>query len=126
MQSVHLEQKQNNWHGTFKAMASPCEVIIETDDRNEAEQILKVVSAEAWRIESGIGVGLSGLQTSIMTQHIWSRRASHSQTVGLGLGVAQPRQLLAQPLHDGLDLFRRPLFRRLHEHGRSGGGPESR
>jgi len=51
MQSVSLEQKQNNWHGTFKAMASPCEVIIETDDHNEAEQIAKVVAAEAWRIE---------------------------------------------------------------------------
>lgn len=51
MQSVSLEQKQNNWHGTFKAMASPCEVIIETDDHNEAEQIVKVVTAEAWRIE---------------------------------------------------------------------------
>jgi len=51
MQSVNLEQKQNNWHGTFKAMASPCEVIIESDDRNEAEQIVKVVAAEAWRIE---------------------------------------------------------------------------
>ena len=51
MQSVNLEQKQNNWHGTFKAMASPCEVIIETDDRNEAEKIVKVVATEAWRIE---------------------------------------------------------------------------
>jgi thiamine biosynthesis lipoprotein len=51
MQSVKLEQKQNNWHGTFNAMASPCEVIIETDDRDEAETIVKVVAAEAWRIE---------------------------------------------------------------------------
>ena len=51
MQSVNLEQKQNNWHGTFKAMASPCEVIIETNDRNEAEQIVKVAATEAWRIE---------------------------------------------------------------------------
>jgi len=51
MQSVNLEQKQSNWHGTFKAMASPCEVIVETRERNEAEQIVKVVAAEAWRIE---------------------------------------------------------------------------
>jgi len=51
MQSVGLEQKQNNWHGTFKAMACPCEVIIETNDRDEAEQIVKVVATEAWRIE---------------------------------------------------------------------------
>jgi len=51
MQSVNLEQKENNWHGTFKAMASPCEVIIETNNHNEAEQIVKAVAAEAWRIE---------------------------------------------------------------------------
>ena len=51
MQSVKLEQRQNNWHGTFTAMASPCEVIIETDGSEQAEAILKVVAAEAWRIE---------------------------------------------------------------------------
>ena len=51
MQSVNLEHKQGNWHGTFKAMASPCEVIIETDDSSEAEKILQIVAAEAWRIE---------------------------------------------------------------------------
>jgi thiamine biosynthesis lipoprotein len=51
MQSVNLEHKHGNWHGTFNAMASPCEVIMETDDRSEAENILKIVAAEAWRIE---------------------------------------------------------------------------
>ncbi len=51
MQSVKLEQKQANWHGTFEAMASPCEVIIETDDADEAERVVKTVAAEAWRIE---------------------------------------------------------------------------
>lgn len=51
MQATNLEQKQANWHGTFKAMASPCEVIIETDDSNEAERITRAVADEAWRIE---------------------------------------------------------------------------
>ena len=51
MQAVNLEQRQQKWHGTFKAMASPCEVIIETEDSLEAENIVKVVAAEAWRIE---------------------------------------------------------------------------
>lgn len=51
MQSVELEQKQNNWHGTFRAMASPCEVIIETSHHDEAEHIVKLVASEAWRIE---------------------------------------------------------------------------
>lgn len=51
MQAVNLQQKQANWHGTFEAMASPCEIIIETDDADEAEQIVKMIAAEAWRIE---------------------------------------------------------------------------
>jgi thiamine biosynthesis lipoprotein len=51
MQSINLEQKNGNWHGSFKAMASPCEVLIETDDSTEAESIVRVVAAEAWRIE---------------------------------------------------------------------------
>lgn len=51
MPSVKLEQKENNWYGSFKAMASPCEVIIETPDRAEAERVTNAVAAEAWRIE---------------------------------------------------------------------------
>lgn len=51
MQAVNLQQKQANWHGTFEAMASPCEIIIETDDADDAEQIVKMIAAEAWRIE---------------------------------------------------------------------------
>lgn len=51
MQPVTLEQKQDHWRGSFKAMASPCELLIESDDRHEAEQVLKRVSEEAWRIE---------------------------------------------------------------------------
>lgn len=51
MPSVKLEQKENNWYGSFKAMASPCEVIIETPDKAEAERVVNAVAAEAWRIE---------------------------------------------------------------------------
>jgi len=51
MPSVKLEQKENNWYGSFKAMASPCEVIIETPDKAEAERVINDVAAEAWRIE---------------------------------------------------------------------------
>lgn len=51
MQSVSLEQKLGNWHGTFKAMASPCEVIIETSDHAAAKKIARLVAEEAWRIE---------------------------------------------------------------------------
>lgn len=51
MQPVKLERQQDNWHGTFRAMASPCEVLIEADGRDEAERILEQVAAEAWRVE---------------------------------------------------------------------------
>ncbi len=51
MQSVDLQQQDDNWRGSFKAMASPCEIIAETTDEAEAETILKAVANEAWRIE---------------------------------------------------------------------------
>jgi thiamine biosynthesis lipoprotein len=51
MQTAKLEQQQDHWRGSFKAMASPCEVLIESGRREEAEAILQQVAAEAWRIE---------------------------------------------------------------------------
>lgn len=48
---VKLEQKAGNLHGSFTAMASPCEVIMETGNSDEAGKILEAVAAEAWRIE---------------------------------------------------------------------------
>jgi thiamine biosynthesis lipoprotein len=51
MPSIKLEQKGNNWHGSFKAMASPCEVIIETADKPQARRVVNTVAEEAWRIE---------------------------------------------------------------------------
>ena len=51
MQSIKLEQKENNWYGFFKAMASPCEVIIETPNKEDAETVVDTVAEEAWRIE---------------------------------------------------------------------------
>jgi thiamine biosynthesis lipoprotein len=37
--------------GRFSAMASPCEVLLDTDDRDEAEAAVRVAAEEAWRIE---------------------------------------------------------------------------
>jgi thiamine biosynthesis lipoprotein len=51
MPSIKLEQKESNWYGFFKAMASPCEVIIETPNKEEAELVVNTIAAEAWRIE---------------------------------------------------------------------------
>jgi len=40
------------WEGSFQAMASPCQVLMEVDDRAEAERILSVVTSEVCRIET--------------------------------------------------------------------------
>jgi len=37
--------------GRFRCMASPCEVLIECDDRNEARELIEIASREAYRIE---------------------------------------------------------------------------
>jgi thiamine biosynthesis lipoprotein len=47
-----LTRDAGHWIGRFVAMASPCEVLIERAPASLAQQILDVVSAEAWRIES--------------------------------------------------------------------------
>lgn len=46
-----LQWCEDHWCGTFLAMASPCEVLLETDDAGLAESLLRLATAEAWRIE---------------------------------------------------------------------------
>lgn len=46
-----LRQDEGHWTGVFRAMASPCEVLMEVDDRRDAERILSIVSSEALRVE---------------------------------------------------------------------------
>ena len=46
-----VEKTDSGFLGTFKAMASPCEVLIETEDAQLASKITKIVADEAWRIE---------------------------------------------------------------------------
>ena len=48
---LNLKHESGCWHGRFSAMASPCEVLMEVDDKNLAASILEAVSAEALRIE---------------------------------------------------------------------------
>lgn len=47
-----LRRGDDHWAGTFRAMASPCEVLIDGDDRKDARRVLSIVSAEARRIEA--------------------------------------------------------------------------
>ena len=48
----HKVSKQNDGYSIlFNAMASPCEVLIQTPDKRLAEQVAHCVSHEVWRIE---------------------------------------------------------------------------
>ena len=46
-----LEWRNSFWAGRFMAMGSPCEVLTESGDKTEAQDLLDFVAAEAWRIE---------------------------------------------------------------------------
>jgi len=48
---ISITERQDGFCIGFDAMASPCEVIIETSERSLAEKIGEQVSAEVWRIE---------------------------------------------------------------------------
>tara|TARA_R110001592_G_scaffold112966_2_gene311620 strand:- start:1077 stop:1961 length:885 start_codon:yes stop_codon:yes gene_type:complete len=47
-----VTKTERGYRGRFKAMASPCEVLIDCDNKALAEKITSTVAAEAWRIES--------------------------------------------------------------------------
>ena len=51
MTESELLQKENYWLGRFKAMASPCEILIDSDDAPLAAQLHHVAKTEALRIE---------------------------------------------------------------------------
>jgi len=50
---VELDRQEGFWRGRFRAMASPCEVLIDADaeSRSVAEAVLDAVATEAWRVE---------------------------------------------------------------------------
>ena len=50
--ATSLERVGDYFLGRFAAMASPCEVLVDTDDRAEAETLLRIAEAEARRIET--------------------------------------------------------------------------
>lgn len=51
--SRKLDVRRNSGHyqGLFIAMGSPCELLVDTDDRGLALSLLHIVAGEAWRIE---------------------------------------------------------------------------
>ena len=50
-QELQLKRLDDCWAGYFRAMASPCEVLMDVDDEQLAGDILQAVSTEALRIE---------------------------------------------------------------------------
>jgi len=51
MRKTELKKVDDFWKGSFMAMASPCDVLMEVDDETLAQEILDAVANEAWRIE---------------------------------------------------------------------------
>lgn len=47
----NLIRKDSYWHGSFQAMASPCEVLMDFEDTLLANKLLKLAEQEAKRIE---------------------------------------------------------------------------
>lgn len=48
---IQISKHDFAYRGSFAAMASPCETLIDTDDKQLAEKITRIVAHEAWRIE---------------------------------------------------------------------------
>lgn len=48
---ITLTKNKGSYGISFNAMASPCEVIIESTDKKLAQQLANIVTAEVWRIE---------------------------------------------------------------------------
>jgi len=51
MRNTKLIKENDFWKGSFMAMASPCDVLMEVEDESLAQEILNAVANEAWRIE---------------------------------------------------------------------------
>ncbi len=51
MRKTELNREDGFWKGSFMAMASPCDVLMEIEEKSLAQYILKAVADEAWRIE---------------------------------------------------------------------------
>lgn len=52
MDGYRLEWRNGHWMGHFAAMASPCQVLVDSDDRPLAERLTRIARREALRIEA--------------------------------------------------------------------------
>jgi thiamine biosynthesis lipoprotein len=51
MRKTELIKADDFWKGSFMAMASPCDVLMEVGEKTLAQDILNAIADEAWRIE---------------------------------------------------------------------------
>ncbi len=48
---IHIQHHTNYWHIQFEAMASVCDILVDTDDENLVKRLSHLISKETWRIE---------------------------------------------------------------------------
>ena len=48
---IRLAREGDHWVGRFRAMAGPCEVLLDTDDEQAARAVVESIARTAWRIE---------------------------------------------------------------------------
>ena len=58
--AVSVEAGEDCLVGRFDAMASPCEILIESDDPDSAERLTRIAADEVWRIEDKFSRYLPG------------------------------------------------------------------
>jgi thiamine biosynthesis lipoprotein len=51
MRKTELIKTDDFWKGSFMAMASPCDVLMEVEEKTLAQDILNAIADEVWRIE---------------------------------------------------------------------------
>jgi thiamine biosynthesis lipoprotein len=69
-----VEAGQDCLVGRFEAMASPCEILFESDDRGEAARLARLAVNEAWRIEDKFSRYIPG-------NIVWRINASRGEPV---------------------------------------------
>jgi thiamine biosynthesis lipoprotein len=52
MTQISLNKRDGYWAGSFAAMASPCEILVDGEDRPLAERLTRIAAEEACRIEA--------------------------------------------------------------------------
>ncbi|MDX1487458.1 MAG: FAD:protein FMN transferase [Acidiferrobacterales bacterium] len=48
---IELQRANGYWRGCFRAMGSPCEVLVESENALLANELVRLAACEAWRIE---------------------------------------------------------------------------